>query len=47
MQNALDQIFDAEPIVRSAMRKAKIKTAWQFIIGIATITGVLIALFKG
>lgn len=47
MQTALDQICDAEFIVRSAIRKAKIKTIWQFIIGIAMITGVLIAVFKG
>ena len=46
MQTALEQICDAEPIVCSAIRKAKIKTIWQFIIGIATITGVLIAIFK-
>lgn len=47
MKIALEQIYDAEPIVRSAIRKAKIKTAWQFIIGIATIAGVLIAILRG
>lgn len=44
LDEAVDRVRTHEWAIRTAIRKAKIKTVWQFLIGSATIVAALIAL---